>query len=236
MIKIEGVIGSWEVDPTEVVSQINQQVGDFEISLDSVGGSVIGGISIANAMRDYDKGKITVTVNAVSASIASYFMMYADTVKVHDNTTVMIHNAWLPVVGDFKALRKAADISEGFSSIMAKAYVSKASKSEEDIKNLMDEETYYYGADIVKNGFADEVITTESKTTEAEAKAFTISSLEACNKAVMQNEKVSFEAVAKLIPVEENLEDLEHKQRLANINAKQKRDRMLSILKQGKEK
>lgn len=241
MIIIDGVIGGWDVYPDEVVAEIERQTGDFEIKLNSVGGSVMGGISIANAIRDYNKGSITVIVDAVSASIASYFMMYADKVKVHDNTTVMIHNAWLPVVGDFNALRKGADISEGLSSILAKAYVNKSGKPLDDIKALMNEETYYYGADIVANGYADEVIETKSETTEAEAKALTISSLEACNNAILQNEKLSIEAVAQLIPKDDDkiqkeadekkrLEDLEAK-KVLDLQAKQKRNRSISIFK-----
>ena len=236
-VTINGVIGGWAVYPEDVVAEIEKETGDFDMFLNSVGGSVMGGVSIANAMRDYNKGKITVIVNAVSASIASYFMMFADTVKVHDNTTVMIHNAWLPAQGDFNQLRKAADISQGLSSIMAKAYVNKSGKSLDDVQSSMNKETYYYGDEIVANGYADEVIATESQTTQAEAKALTISSLEACNNAIMQNEKVSFEAVAKLIPIEEvkNQEDNSQKeletQRLANINAKQKRVRELNLKK-----
>lgn len=242
-IKIDGVVGSWEVQPDEVVAQIERQTGDLEISLNSVGGSVMGGVSIANAIRAYDKGTVTIIVDAVSASIASYFMMFADKVIVHDNTTVMIHNAWLIAMGDFNELRKSADISEGLSSVMAKAYVNKTSKSETDIRDLMDAETYYYGADIVANGFADEVIETQSETTEAEAKALTISSLEACNKAVMKNETVDLEAVAKLIPKKEDedkiqkeadekkrLEDLEAK-KVLGIQAQQKRKRNFALLK-----
>lgn len=237
-IKISGVIGGWEVEPKEIVSQINNMTGDFEIELNSVGGSVIGGISIANAIRDYDKGQITVIVDSVSASIASYFMMFADKVIVHDNTTIMIHNAWLPVVGDFIALRKGAEISEGLSGILAKAYISKTSKPEDEIKDMMNEETYFYGQEILDNGFADEIISTDTETTKAEAQALTISSLEACNNAILQNEKLSFEAVAQFIPENKNdaqakkdLEELEKKERLANLQAKQKRSRELNLLK-----
>lgn len=248
-MKISGVVGSWSVDPADVVYEIENSTGDLEIKLDSVGGSAMGGISIANAIREYNKGTVTIVVDSVSASIASYLMMFADKVVVHDNTTVMIHNAWLPAIGDFNALRKSADISEGLSGIIAKAYVSRTGKKENDIKNLMNEETYYYGADIVANGFADELIETKTEETEAQNKALILTKLEACNNAIMKNESVSLEAVAKLIPTKEDdnieskrLEDERIKAqqledettRLADLNAKQKRDRQLSILKKRK--
>jgi hypothetical protein len=43
MIRISGVIGGWEVDPEEIVYQIYNSVGNLDIEIDSVGGSVIGG-------------------------------------------------------------------------------------------------------------------------------------------------------------------------------------------------
>lgn len=237
-IKIDGQIGGWSVYPEDVIAEIEEKEGDIEIILNSVGGSVMGGISIANAIRNYNKGTVTVVVDAMSASIASYFMMFADKIIVHDNTTVMIHNAWLISGGDFRELRKAADISEGLSSIIAKAYISRTSKSEDEIKSMMDEETYFYGEDIVSNGFADEMIESKTETNEAEAKAMILENIKACNNALIQNETLDLEAVAKLIPKkeeeiskDEKLKEIENTNRLADLQAKQKRDREILILK-----
>lgn len=230
-MRIEGVIGSWEADPSQIVEKIKSSSGDLEISLASVGGSVIGGIAIANAIRDYSSGKVTVIVDSVSASIASYFMMFADVVKVHDNSTVMIHNASLPAYGDYNELRKRADVSEGLSNIISDAYVRKTGRTKNEIKSLMNEETYFYGEEIVSNGFADEVLSTEGEKDKSTATAMAISLSEACNRAILENEVIDMEAVAKFLPVKEVPKKVEVEDKILDLSAKQKRDRDLYILK-----
>lgn len=233
MIKIHGVVGGWEVDPDEIVSQIESQSGDIEISLDSVGGSVLAGIQIANAIRDYQGGSVTVTGGAIVASIATYIAMQADKFVIRDNTTFMIHNAWLPAAGDFRELRKAADISEGLSGIIAKSYTSKTSYKEEEIKNMMNEETYLYGDEIKNGGFADEIKKTENELNKSEAMALTMESLKACNSAIIENEVVSFEAVAKLLPKKDDSEIQQEAVEVIDTKAQLKRQIRLKLT-QGK--
>lgn len=236
-MKISGVIGSWEADPSDIVAEIESQNGDFTIELDSAGGSVMGGITIANAMRDHE-GDITVIIGARSASIASYFMMFAKKIIARDNSTVMIHNAWLPAIGDFNALRKSADLSEGLSRVMNNAYSDRTGVDKEELQGLMNEETYYYGSEIVEFGLADELKDTEDEKDRIAAVSVAMESVKACNNSVLKNEKLDYEAVAELIPNKEDeilkaqqLEDeKKEEKRLADLNAKQKRDRQLSIL------
>ena len=230
-IVIDGVIGGWDVEAREVVEQLSQADGDITIEINSVGGSVIDGITIYNALKAYDKGSITVEIGAVAASIASYIALAGDRVVAHSNSVYMIHNAWLPAVGDFIELRKAADISEGLSSIIANAYVAKTKMGKSDALSLMTKETFYYGAEMLDAGFVDEIKDVDSQTDKAEAYSVTVEGLKACNNAVMTNERLEIEAVAKLLPKEE----VETKPAAAVINlaAQQSRDRELYILTQG---
>lgn len=234
IIKISGVVGSWEVDPQEIVYQIENSNENIDIELDSVGGSVIAGIQIANAIRDHKaKGyEVNIIGGAVVASIATYIAMQGTTFTIRDNTTFMIHNAWLPVIGDFNELRKAADLSEGLSSIIAKDYIKKTGTKEDEIKTLMNEETYYYGSEIKEKGFADEIKETETELNKSEALALTMESLKACNNAIIENENVSFEAVAKLLPNSEVNPKEEQQQEdtpVSNVNAKLKRAMTLTL-------
>jgi len=94
-IVIDGVIGGWDVDAKEIVSQLTNMTGDVTIKLNSVGGSVIDGITIYNALKAYDKGEIIVEIGAVAASIASYIALAGDLTTAKSNSVYMIHNAWL---------------------------------------------------------------------------------------------------------------------------------------------
>ncbi len=232
-ILIDGVIGGWDIEAKDVVEQLDKATGDVSIKINSGGGSVMEGVTIFNAIKAYDKGIITVTIVGMAASIASYIALAADTVKAYDNTTYMIHNVMIPVYGNQHELRKCADICDGLSSLLANAYVSKTSKTKNEIKKLMDEESFYYGSEILEAGFVDEIISTESDTTKAEAKALTLESLKACNNAIMKNEIIDLEAVAKLLPKQiENKKHIEIK-KVVDLTAKNMRDRTLYILEKG---
>lgn len=228
-IIIRGVIGSWDIDSQDVINQLNASEGDIEVEIDSIGGSVFHGVTIFNALKAYSKGKVSVIITGVAASIASYIALAGDEIKAYDNTTYMIHNAWLPSIGDYREHRKSADISESLSVLIAKAYISKTGMSAEEIKALMEDETFYYGDEILEAGFVDEMISTEHEGTKAEAMAMAHESLKACNNAVMTNENIALDAVAKLLP-QENEPVVETKPKVVDLSAQQKRDRHIQIL------
>lgn len=231
-IIIDGIIGSWEVSAKDVIYSLNQCNGDVLVKLNSVGGSVVDGISIYNALKEYKKGVITIEIGAVAASIASYIALAGDVVKAHSNSIYMIHLAWLPVAGNYIDLRKAADISEGLSSIIANAYVAKTSMEKSDAISLMEKETYYYGSEMLDAGFVDEIIDVDSLPNKAEALSLTIESLKACNNAIHEHEVLSYEAVAKLLPREEVVAEVETV-KVVDLSAQQQRDRNIKILTQG---
>ena len=227
-IIIDGVIGGWDVWAEDVLSELKKCKGDVTVKLNSVGGSVIDGITIYNALKEYKKGTVTVEIGAVAASIASYIALAGDKVVAHSNSIYMIHLAWLPSVGNYIDLRKAADISEGLSSIIANAYVSKTEMEKSDAINLMEKETFYYGAEMKEAGFVDEIIDVESKVAKAEALSLTIEGGKACNNALMKNEpELSFEAVAKLLPKTEVIPAE------VDLSAQNMRSRELDLLKKG---
>ena len=228
-INIEGQIGSWEADPQEIVSQINQDKGDILVNINSIGGSVIDGFTIYNAIKAYDKGEIIVEIGAVAASIASYIALAGDLITAKSNSVYMIHNAWLPAVGDFVELRKAADISEGLSSIIANAYVAKTGMGKSDALSLMENETFYYGNEIKEAGFVDDVLSVDDVKPKAEAYSMAMESIKACNRSIVEHSNdIDFEAVAKLLPKEA----VETKE-VVDLSAQQRRARELYILEQG---
>jgi len=228
-IIIDGVIGGWEVDPKEISRQVSNSSGDIKVKINSVGGSVIDGITIYNLLKSYDKGTVIVEIGAVAASIASYIALSGDKVVANSNSVFMIHNAWLPAVGDFIELRKAADISEGLSSIIANAYAAKTQTGKSEALSLMAKETFYYGAEMLDAGFVDEIINVDGDMDKTSAYSVTMENLKACNSAVMEHEVINYEAVAKLLPKKE----VETEPEVVDLSAQQMRARELFILEQG---
>lgn len=187
-IMIENEIG-WDVTSKEFIDQLKQETGDVEIHINSGGGSVFQGIAIFNAIRDYDKGKVTITITSLAASIASYIALAADEVKAYSNSTYMIHEASVFAWGNAGELRKKADIVESLSGIIANAYIQKTGKSKAEVLKLMNDETFFYGDEMKDNGFVDTIIPAEGDTTKDQAVALASEAYTACLKA--SNERIT---------------------------------------------
>lgn len=157
-ILISGIIGK-KVKPIDVRAALDEAKGEaVEIEISSEGGSVFAGVEVFNLIKNY-AGQTTTKITSLAASIASYIALASDRVEVEENAVYMIHNAHLlSVSGDHHELRKFADSIEGLSDILVDAYAKKSGKTRDQVRALMDEETFFYGEEIVKNGFADAVI------------------------------------------------------------------------------
>jgi len=154
-IIIDGDIAWYDVSAEYVKNALKGMSGDVTVRVNSPGGYVTEGFAIHNAIKDYSRGAVTVEIDGIAASIASYVVMAGDNIVVRENSVMMIHNAWLPAVGDHRALRKTADVAEGLTSIIAAAYIRRTGRDEKDVRAMMDEETFFYGPEIVDSGFAD---------------------------------------------------------------------------------
>lgn len=179
-IMLDDEIGLWGISATSVIEKLKAMSGDVVVKINSPGGSVFEGITIHNALKDYDKGQVHMEIVGLAASIASYIALAGDTVKAYDNAVYMIHNAWAGAVGDHRAMRKRADILEGLSSLLAKKYISKTAKAKDEVVNLMDEESFFYGDEILAHGFCDEIVSTDNDTSKEEAVALSIETFKAC--------------------------------------------------------
>lgn len=105
MILIDGEIG-WDMTSSQFANELKKETGDFEIHISSGGGSVFQGISIYNQIKAYSRGKVTVVIVSLAASMASYIALAADEVKAYDNAVYMIHNASSVTWGDYRVMQK----------------------------------------------------------------------------------------------------------------------------------
>ena len=111
-IKIKGVIGA-DVNGQLLAEQISRLSGDIEFEIDSPGGSVFHGISIYNAIKNYDRGKCRMHVVGDCSSMAAYIMLAGDgDVEFEPNSIVVIHNPWSVTVGDYRDMQKEGKILE----------------------------------------------------------------------------------------------------------------------------
>ncbi len=133
---------------------------EVEFVFNSPGGSVLTGVAIANKVKALtQKGvKTTAKVEGVCASIATCIACACDKIVMGKGSFFMIHNCWSIVQGDSNTLRKEADIMEKMNEAILSFYRSKFDRSDEEIRAMMDNETWISSMDAKEHGLVCEVI------------------------------------------------------------------------------
>lgn len=166
-LTIYGIIGdSWWDDSTSAadVDMALKQAGsnDLIIHLNSPGGDAFDGIAIYNRLVNYKEkqnAKITIRVDGWACSAASLFLPAGDEVIMGAGAMVMIHEASTIVWGTKKNFRKEADLLEKLEDGITDIYMTKASVDREEVKKMMDEETWFSANEAVEIGFATSTAT-----------------------------------------------------------------------------
>ena len=158
-IIIRGFIGISENATPEFLSRELDDAngGDVDLEFSSGGGFVFPGLEMANMVRNYG-GHVVAKITGLAASMSSYIPMMADEVVAEDNAVFMIHNVSGFSFGDFREAEKAAKHLKALRDVLAKAYVANTGKSLETIQGLMDDESFFYGDEIMEDGFADRMV------------------------------------------------------------------------------
>ena len=132
------------------------KVKNLDIRINSPGGSVFEGLAIYNTLERHSAKKI-VTIDGLAASIASVIAMAGDTVVMPENSVMMIHDPLALTIGSAEDHRKMAEGLDKIKTGLISAYAKKTKMSNQDIADLMSEETWMTANEAVEWGFADEV-------------------------------------------------------------------------------
>jgi len=137
----------------------NYKGEDLTVWIKSYGGSVFAATGIYNALMEHKKNgqKVIVKID-IAMSAATIPAMAGDEVLISPAGIVMIHNPLTGAYGDMRDLRKVADILDTVKDLIINAYMTKTSKSREEISSMMDDETWMSANVAVKNGFANSVL------------------------------------------------------------------------------
>ena len=101
---------------------------DLEILVNSPGGDVFEGITIANLLMGRD-GRTTLTGVGLVASIASVILMAGDKVQMARDAMLMIHDAWGFEMGNAREMRKTAKLLDKISNQIAVVYADQIAKN-----------------------------------------------------------------------------------------------------------
>lgn len=147
--------------PKDVFDALSSANEDVEVIINSGGGDVFSGSEIFTALKEHP-GNVNVKVVGVAASAASVIAMAGSKIEMSPTAQMMIHNASTIVAGDNRAMTSASDMLSSVNRGIANAYIEKTGKSEQEILDLMNEETWLNAQDAVDLGFADSKMFDES--------------------------------------------------------------------------
>ena len=146
-------IGQWGIDSKTFIDEIKEiSTENVLLRINSPGGSVIDGLSIHDALKRMPQ-KVTAQIEGLAASIATIIALGADEVSMSQNSLFMIHNVWGGETGGAKDMRKAADLMDKMGDRLVNIYVSKTGKDESEIRNWMNEETWFTADEALEAGF-----------------------------------------------------------------------------------
>ena len=148
----------WFDEETSAVSfrDALKELGDvstINLSINSGGGSVFDGIAIYNMLKSH-KATVNVYVEGLAASIASVIAMAGDTITMRSGSMMMVHMPWTLSQGNAEEMRKTADTLEKTGDSIVDIYSERTGISSDDIRNIMNDETWLSAEEAVEQGWA----------------------------------------------------------------------------------
>jgi ATP-dependent protease ClpP protease subunit len=155
-VSIYDEIGAYGVSAKSFLAELGAlpDDGPLIVRLNSPGGSVFDAVAIYNAIKRR-AGPVSVWIDGIAASAASYLAMAGDEVVMPENTFLMIHDPSGMVFGTAEDMRAMAEALDKIKGSLVAGHVAKSGGAEDDIAALMAKETWLDAAEAVDLGFAD---------------------------------------------------------------------------------
>ena|SRR6202521_4123215 len=164
-------IGYWGTSASDFAQALSQAGdGPLTLRINSPGGDVFDGYAIYNMLRART-APVSVVVDGVAASAASFIAMAGKTLSMGEPSMLMIHNCWGLCIGDRNDMLDMAATQEKIDGQIAAIYAAKAGKPAADMAAAMDTETWYTATEAKDAGLCDIIVTPAEPAAKARAKA-----------------------------------------------------------------
>lgn len=156
-LSIYGFIGGWYNDAETIRRKLNEVDAEIiHVHINSGGGSAFDGVAICNLLKQH-KAEIIVHVDGYAASAASVIAMAGDKIIMPSNTMMMIHQASTFEYGNADVMEKTAKDLRKIDTALRQTYKNRFVGTEEELIQLLKDETWLTADEAVTLGFADEV-------------------------------------------------------------------------------
>ncbi len=158
-LTVYGSIGGWfSENNAEAVRRKIQDVKaeKIHVHINSGGGSAFDGVAICNQLKQHS-AEIIVHIDGWAASAASVIAMAGDKIIMPSNTMIMIHQASTFEYGNADLFEKTARDLRKIDSALVASYKKRFVGTDEELKQLLKDETWLTAEEAVALGLADEI-------------------------------------------------------------------------------
>ncbi|MBD3781692.1 MAG: ATP-dependent Clp protease proteolytic subunit [Micrococcales bacterium] len=162
-LRMYGPIDSWggwwgisSKDVAGALEQLDDDVTELRVRINSPGGEVWEGLTILNMLRAH-RARTVAVVDGLAASAGSLIACGLEETVMSPGTQMMIHDAAGFAWGPAEVMRKAASWLDSISNSIAEVYAEQGGGTREAWRALMVEETWYTATEAVESGLADRV-------------------------------------------------------------------------------
>lgn len=153
-----GTVGDdWDGITLDDVKNLTNQMNSDSVTIyiNSYGGDATEGVAIRNFLRSTFK-TIDVVIDGIAASAASVIATCGDTLSMPNGTTFMIHNPWTFFVGNRQDLIREEKTLASLEQSYRNIYMERFTGTEDELTQLMDDESWLTAGEAKQLGFADE--------------------------------------------------------------------------------
>lgn len=155
---------TWEYNDSDTSSKYFAQKlseipkdNEIELHINSDGGSVKEGVAIYNLLKQSEQHKVGI-VDGVAHSVAFLILQACDVRRMCLGTTALVHEMWMYCCGNATQLRKYADDLDDMMEANRKIFLERANITEDELKELMKNETYLTPDKALEYGLIDEIM------------------------------------------------------------------------------
>jgi len=156
-IEILDDIGGWGFTFNQLYNQAKGFKGDkIRVPVNSFGGSALEGLLIYNYLKGSGK-QIETHIPTYAMSAGTIIAAAGDHVSMSNHGYYMIHNPWSVSMGDSKDMQATAEILSKIENDLVSIYFKKTGIDKEEIREMMNAETWLTSEEALEMGFVDEL-------------------------------------------------------------------------------